>query len=129
MIQPQELRIGNIINIKSKYKRYNELFIEVESINSTEINTYFRPYELNHCIGIPLTEEILLKCGFIKDEESDNGFFLKVNNDWSDIYIDVVYGYCEIVVNKHSLPIPLLYVHQLQNLIFSLTQKELTIQL
>lgn len=123
MIKPQDFRIGNYVKTLIGYE-------QIEGILCDSINTYkYQNLGYEYVEQITLSEEILLKCGFIKDKESDNGFLLKVNNDWSDIYIDVMYGYCEIQVNKHSLPIPLLYVHQLQNLVFSLNQSRILLSL
>ena len=86
--------------------------------------------------GISLTEEILLKCGFIKTEE-----YYAANEENIDVYtkgsFDVAF-----IDNEYKLWIEIdedsyynfawtkiKYVHQLQNLYFTLTGQELEINL
>lgn len=119
MIQANELRIGN-------YFRFRGVA---------------RPMVLSHfCRGfrffeivdpIPLTEEILLKCGF----DNDNG-----NEDWSnyDDEDEDKFVLCGNFINDgfvytagEGIPFakPIKYLHQLQNLYFALCGKELEIKL
>lgn len=107
MIQANELRIGNLV-------MYNGYYRQIVSLNlGTEVNA--KPIEL--------TEEILLKCGFIKDEfdqwgnDSRLGFFQAEDFEgYLMIWGDSVIRHCE-------------HLHQLQNLYFALTGKELKIKL
>lgn len=79
---------------------------------------------------IPLTEEWLLKFGF--EDNSYARFYKYVDNEF---YITVSfkdYAHTQlsehpVEVNDYSLPLDCKYVHQLQNLYFALTGKELTI--
>ena len=114
MIQPQELRIGNYV----EYRIQDELderkeWLELSTIDATDlvilesgIDEDFRP--------IPLTEEILLKFGFLKDDN-----FYHLNNIWISNFYENYFsldGFDETKIE---------YVHQLQNLYFALTGEEL----
>lgn len=72
---------------------------------------------------IPLTEEILLKCGFRK---SKSGMYLfdKFSFDLSDFEFGVESDYYYLTISEN-----LKYLHQLQNLYFALTGQELEINL
>lgn len=109
MIKAQELRIGN-------YVQYEELKnpSKVWIIDCTETSTSTKAKP------IPLTEEWLLKFGFIKSENILK-FFLYNN---FEVYIqDNVFWYD---LTNDSIVIE--NVHQLQNLYFALTSYELTIK-
>ena len=68
---------------------------------------------------IPLTEEILLKCGFEYDGDGIYG----VDN----VYYDFYFSKTGVVVR--GLNNKIYHLHQLQNLYFALTGEELTIKL
>jgi hypothetical protein len=72
---------------------------------------------------IPLTEEWLLKFGFVKDSEYDNTFNLgiEVLNGFKDFTIDIRAK----VLLLDCMEIKIEYVHQLQNLYFALTGEDL----
>ena len=72
---------------------------------------------------IPLTEEILLKCGFRK---SKSGMYLfdKFSFDLSDFEFGVESDYYYLTISEN-----IKYLHQLQNLYFALTDIELEINL
>ena len=76
---------------------------------------------------IPLTEEILLKCGFEKDYE---GHFLLAFNGRL-YYYDLENGFLlkDFKVKTKLNQFPFYNLHQLQNLIFILTNTELNITL
>jgi len=83
---------------------------------------------------IPLTEELLLKCGFERIFENSN-LFLNITNDiyfyW---YNDKLNG---CVINHYmdsdnqlselTFDLEILHLHQLQNIFFALTNQELKI--
>lgn len=70
---------------------------------------------------ILLTEDILLKCGFEKGEDSDFTYFKLNGVEFTDISPS---GY-ELSYYEST---PMLHLHQLQNLYFALTGEELTFQ-
>jgi hypothetical protein len=106
----RELRIGNYFIGPNGIE-------QVLRLNSTMVNSYGE----DEITGIPLNEEWLVKMGFIRIRDypvySLNDFRIELNlveSKWkADLY-----------VNKTVI----LYVHQLQNLVFALTGEELTIK-
>lgn len=142
-----ELREGNLVLVNGK-------IVEVEDIfGAMGINEY-RPgctYDLYELKPIELTNKILLKLGFYKDHD-DNHISEGKNSEVPVIYChDKCYTelglyknneVCLISVFKpyeyaepssyswdfHKISKPLKYVHQLQNLIFSLNQEEITLK-
>ncbi len=76
-----------------------------------------------HFKPIPLTEEWLLKFGFVQSQDIDTIFGLKLNDFW---YINEFQ-----IRNKFNsilLDVELKYVHQLQNLYFALTGTHLILK-
>ena len=134
-MEAKELRIGNyvdfcgiskILELHSEKKQFDNVYLECEE--SFEWGEYerLRP--------IPLTEEILLKCGFklfssgsycknlITDSCAYLAFDLKFNNGFC--WLNIQYGKVE-----NTTKISCSYIHQLQNLYFALTNEELTVNL
>ena len=116
-MQASELRIGSIIKLESSIVHVTHFDIRQISRGSV--------YE-----PIPLTPEILEACGFNKVPFKENIYttigggyqiaFAENRNSIFYIYIDDFKGYC------YACGI-LYYLHQLQNLYFTLTSEELTI--
>ena len=120
MIRPQELRIGNYISdLDGKIIKVEELTICASYITKKRINNlpfdYYKP--------IPLTEEILLKLGFKQNEQFKTNFKFYLKED--EIDINIYNGKNNSWLNDRYI-INLKYVHQLQNLFFSLCGEELT---
>ena len=92
------------------YDCYNNYY-NVESKERIEEFTGFKP--------IPLTEEWLLKFGFINDKVLE--FY---RNDFTDSTIIIDYNFICLLGYSH---VKLNYVHELQNLYFALTGSELTV--
>lgn len=80
-------------------------------------------YGIDTLQPIPLTEEILLKCGF----KQDKGMMCYRNEIDTDIKI--VYETLAKYYRLYPRTNKILYVHQFQNLYFALTGEELTINL
>ena len=117
-MKANELRIGNYIFADL----YNDKYILVESIcskNEDIFNSECGEIPLTSLKPIPLTEEILLKCGYFKLEHLDTHFVIKGHTIWicNDMFLCEKNG----VILKH--------LHQLQNLYFALTNNELKIEL
>lgn len=127
----RELRIGNYVtdefyesfknvNIVSSINEYGvNLFIEDDGNYPECAKTWIEPEYRNDVIfGIPLTEEWLLKFGFLSNPYDDiyelDGFYLDA------ICIDLNLG-----VQYYYNGLEIKYVHQLQNLYFALTGTEL----
>lgn len=108
-----ELRIENLV-----YDGFNAETI-VCDITQTGINLNhgYSTISINELKPIPLTEEWLVKFGFVKHKTTDiYPTFAKQMFNWNDSILYIIgYGFMNHI--KH--------VHQLQNLYFALTQTEL----
>jgi len=119
MMEAKELRISNFVEwIHPSFKKY---YFKVTDIGIAGINQYtnhFRVY--SELCGIPITEEILLKCGFKYDCDLVNSLCK-----------------CGIWFNKKNMEstylsqklIKINYLHQLQNLYWCLCEEELEVNL
>ena len=116
-----ELRLGNLvgclndINEPAKICYINEDSLGFERLSDGE---YFQG---NSGVPIPLTEEWLLKFGFERDKEYLDDYIFRLKTETGEI---VLYSKKFILSSTDTL-CELKYVHQLQNLYFCLTQKEL----
>lgn len=135
-MQINELRVGN------KVGSGNEI-ITVNEIIESGINPKWgihddNPYDeisFDLIYGIPLTEEWLLKFGFEKDNSYDyrKGFICwqKEPTDYGTALIKKCNWFIECGGDDQYYHVPvyyLQYVHQLQNLYFSLTGEELQLK-
>ena len=127
-----ELRIGNYFNVPIKeqspfridaFEYASDTFVKVaqhQTINGAEVHplTWYG----KDLTPIPLTEEWLFKFGFLKDLE--NGIFLNINAYaflyWQNNRVELLDNDNNFMISHCD------YVHQLQNLYFALTAKELT---
>ena len=139
MISANELRIGNIvkdadgnictirsIDSERSYTYKNVIYIGTASVFIHKYNGTTGKW-IESLSPIHLTEELLLKCGFT-DISSYKDFRLVINED---LYIDVslrknVNAY--VSVSEIDI-INVIYLHQLQNLYFAITGKELEVKL
>ena len=123
MIKPNDLRIGNIVEyyINEEGIEWEASKLDWQDIRwASEANENFN--KVNR--GIPLTEDWLVKLGFVKSEWDNNNSFRKMvgNNDYTIVFYSSCV--CEIgdIITKE-----IKHVHQLQNLIFAITGEELTV--
>lgn len=126
----EEFRINNYI-VDYETEPY---YFKIEEIKRNEQGNLACYYRNGSCWSIApdrveLTEEILLKCGFI--EELYN-YFLDIGQRITLVYFDR--NECQFSILQDSKEIALKfgavkYLHQLQNLIHSLTNEELTVNL
>ena len=133
-LKSSDLRIGNLVLLKCKNEK-DEIgkLLTIDEINGCYYNKATNKKFINQKYDgiknswckfeiinpILLTEEWLLKLGFNKLFENGTGY--RFNNFNISFYGDVYgvnYFYCEYELK---------YVHQLQNIYFSLTGHELTI--
>ena len=125
-MKANELRIGNLVKwydvskvleLHSEKNKFDNVYIECEES--------FEWTEYNKLEPIPLTEEWLLKFGFLIIEI--NGKFeatlpnFRYNIYWNK-YTD---GF--LFCDGETVLINFYYVHELQNLVFVLGQRELTV--
>ena len=118
-MKAQELRIGNLLSVGAD-KTTIVTDILTKDFEGWSFLCY--GYTESRVSPIPLTEEWLLKFGFSCHK---NGFYFK--DDWFRVYWeDDILFYCWA---ENNMPeVKLEYVHQLQNLYFTLTGEELTIK-
>ncbi len=144
MIKPTELRIGNLVKVASFGKP------KLDEENKMEDGFGFRLFVVNSSVirsfsldsdylisPIPITMEWLIKLGFTQDKKGlwspsncwhkyafrPFNFGLIKNDDQGTLGLQPEKGDSPVV---YAL---LHYVHQIQNLHFALTEKELTVSL
>jgi len=116
-MKANELKIGNWINFIPD--KGNFIISDIKTFNENTINGL----ELEDCQPIPLTEEWLLKFGFVKVKDD----IFRLLED--DIIICTVSKIGSDEFEYEQLKVRGIYVqfvHQLQNLYFALTGEELT---
>lgn len=134
----QELRIGNI-----GYDVIKGRMVEIIGINSTWNDVWVRyknkadyKIDINDFVGYELTEEWLLKFGFVHDcATPDINFWIDMITHYLELrdFRDEWYPtYCQLpeMPNERTQRCgmnAIKYAHQLQNLYFALTGTELTI--
>ncbi len=116
-LSARELRIGNIIIKNGKVHYTNHLTIrDIYGLSIDDTDT-FEP--------IPLTEEWLLKFGFIKSKLEGYDVHFKYSHHLLHSSITALYN-AEFSLSLDNVARGIKYVHQLQNLYFALTGEELT---
>ncbi len=140
-MKENELRIGNLVT--DEFYGSFKTIIKVESINDKGINLaieddgnypecasrWIEPYyKFNELYGIPLTEEILLKCGFEKLTTKSEGYNASSYSyrRGSSLIVCLYDGILSVSFwqgNEKK------YLHELQNFFFTLTGEELEITL
>ena len=115
MINKQELRLGNWIYLTWEYFQFTK-----EAFN----------YHEQLLDPIPLTEKILMKCGFEK-KQWDEIISIEINITASTyLAMGDKNGFLEVALCDGDFEIiRYRYVHQLQNLYFALTGEELKLDL
>ena len=116
MIKIEELRIGNWVFDQDCEPYY----FQIEQIRKDigdSLWVYYRNGSIKCKVPepIPLTEEILLKCGFVPCSIMDNHYYLEGLLLWN------IQG---MFINGRT-DVRLKHLHQLQNLYFALTNEEL----
>ena len=139
MIAINELRIGNYVFDWAKRISIVDSIHKDEIVRLSSEGSYKQEsFEIKHLNPIPLTGEILLKCGFEYSEVSSVGLkmydikagyygknsTLKVSTldgiEWTWYFVGEY-----VLMNPQRIE----YLHQLQNLYFALTNTELKIDL
>ena len=123
MIQPQELRIGNYVD-------YNG---EIIKLDGSLLCCYIQN-ELEFPLNpIPLTEEILSKFGFIRNQIKTISEVIDVSGNDKLLEFEVTEMGLDLWISSdkidEALYFPVNYIkyaHNLQNLYFALTGEELT---
>ena len=125
-IEIKELRIGNII----RYRDERDTIVSSlgDNFNTSHINKSY--YVGSDCLEeyepIPLTKEWLLKFGF-DYVRNTNEYHNRLINEGA-YYLKPVgdaFNHWYLYHKKKMITTNIMYVHQLQNLYFALTNKEL----
>ena len=137
MIQANELRIGNKLLFLGEIVTFKNI-TEIREDGIFWIKTFEPKIECKnfHFKPIPLSEEILLKCGFELNEDlgdmkyyqipnEKRGFGVCFDHDEIVFYLFNIKGITNLIYDESFFQ----YLHQLQNLYFTLTGKELEINL
>ncbi len=128
MISANELRIGNYLLSVQTGKPVIVDWLVIKHIQDG--NRQCPPYDMSLVYKpIKLTEELLLKCGFKRG--SVTMYFLSIPNLACEIHATWFHNQYVIELQNHRIPIvtEVTYLHQLQNLYFALTGKELEVKL
>lgn len=109
-ILPNELRIGNYVNYKCSVIIIDTIYYDSVNIDLTNCDGI----DINLLKPIPITEEVLLKCGF--EKEGVFHFWIKHLLIWNP---------SEGLFVHDKTGVQIKYLHQLQNLYYCFTGKEL----
>lgn len=131
MINMQELRKGNMVKCLSHlpigYYMPSYPHTEVLEIKDTAVETEAGTHKYREIAPIPLTEEIILKSGGIKTDQT----YIFKNNETDPLPVSILMDggqfFLEIKNEKYSISID--SVHHLQNLYFALKGTEIKINL
>lgn len=117
MIPQNELRIGNYVSIPD---RNDPATVEQIMKHEITVNEFGRFFNLKHIDPIPITEDWLIRLGFKKGDPTPHaiGYFID--------RFGIHYHFKEC--NWYSWTANIKYVHQLQNLYFAITGKELELK-
>lgn len=116
-MKASELRIGNYLN----GRKGPVTVTEIRENNRVKIKENPSNFTVGDCLlPIPLTEDLLLKLGFVK--HGKYGYFY-IDFFIVDLDMNGQFYMCDIDIH-----IVLKHVHQLQNLYFACTGEELTLE-
>jgi hypothetical protein len=126
-MKANELRIGNLINIKCIARQCLDADFEEQECNIYNIKGILEGNNDFLYEPIPLTEEWLLKFGFEVNRQTKED-----NNIWrcscTEGYFEVEQIIGFFLWDNHCYGTEIKYVYQLQNLYFALTGEELQLK-
>ncbi len=129
MIIVNDLRIGNIVSYNGYVYRIGALSKDFPFLDTDEFG--FNIITYNNIHGVELTPELLKACGFIESKRIKGGFTIEgfeIDLDYiTQDKIGYEFEYKFGLSDKWNL-VHVKYLHQLQNLIYTLTGKELNTQ-
>ena len=122
----QELRIGNLVERDGNILEV--VRIAKDNIINYDLILQSKGMHVNsgNVIPIPLTEEWLVKFGFYYSDDENEFLELQLMHK-TKLYADNSNEFSTVVLKIKENEIEIEYVHQLQNLYFALTGKELTL--
>jgi len=112
-----ELRLGNYV--KTKRTGFGICVVNSISYFSIGLSSFYgEPFKIEEIESIPINENILLSMGF---ENSTDEMF--IYTDRETFYWRKFEGHLEVMGEKYFIK----NIHELQNLYFTITGKELTV--
>ena len=138
MLQINELQIDNFVKCKVSNDAGIYKILSIDGYNLKVILNGARQGEwhnLDKIKPIKLTSEILEKCGFEKyiDNSDDLTYYTMKLNDEKKCELALSSGdkngICEVTLSPYEDYFRYQYLHQIQNIYFSITQKELLINI
>ena len=132
MIQPNELRIKNIIKNPRYFKEWGQhLYQTVECICGKDISTNKDDWDADYLEPVELTPDILEAAGFKKAITRDycERYFIGENPVTHDWLLDLLWLHSEKFPFYRNGHHKIKYLHQLQNLYYCLTREELQIDI
>jgi len=126
-MEAREIRVGSKVNLNGADVTVKT--IEYNPVSEEYFISVFEDYrqiKVNYLSPIPITEELLLKAGF------ELQYFGTIKTDAYKNKIVTIHciggntGEFQVAIFNKIFPIYIQYIHQLQNLIYSLTGSELT---
>ena len=131
-MEAKELRIGNYVDLCG-ISKISELHSEEKQFDNVylEFEESFEWTEYNKLKPIPLTEEILLKCGFsiVNENSAGKKYSYVIDGIFSQDFNLVLWKTTKNFGKIYRGNLEIKYLHQLQNLYFALTNEELTVNL
>ena len=120
MIEAKELMLGSLVktNYDARIYKVWEIRRSGLELDSKIEDCHIHSISFDSCLPIPITEEWLLKFGF--EKQTDVCGFKWHKGNFYILQVGKNSFYCD-----YSLVFAIDYIHQLQNLYFALTQKEL----
>lgn len=125
----EELRVGNhVYGVSDRIEQINE-------IHSAYVETSFRGGLLHYSkyediTPVELTNELLQRCGFNYSRPSSTVLMLNISDAGEDYHCTLQVSGSGIQICRSGIGAicpPIFHLHELQNLYFMLTKKELTI--
>lgn len=124
MIQANDLRIGNKVYYSDQNENPEPTIIE---IGLTDLILLVNKVKSVNYLPIPLTEKILMDCGFLVRSGEWCYATHKISTDFTiNNRVDGNWRFTPIWCSDY---VPIQHLHELQNLFYSLTKTELIINL
>ena len=130
MIDIKSLRIGNIVKTIQGVGRVEQIRHTGKHGHGVILEGMYGGSYIEYCEGVPLTEEVLLKCGFERRgaylgiAHVDTVYWYNLKNQILYIeYTDSPFSKDEDM--KYPISSPIKHLHTLMNIIYDLTGKEL----
>jgi hypothetical protein len=124
MVKTEEIRVGNWISMQ--YYEGTELKSIDTQVTVNNIERLVNNADSMMLKGIELNKESLLKLGFDNKPKTDNLFTLEIDKMFSfEILLSIKLIFIYVGSSNYIRLDNIKYIHQLQNLIYSLTQTQI----